>query len=103
MKVTVDIPDRVWWRASQNAERKGITLADIAHTAILNAAGVESLRQIKARARRQEVISMARDGATDIRIAERTGQTRNYIQRVRASAGIPANRQSRATKEKRTA
>lgn len=103
MKVTIDVPDRVWWRASQNAEREGLTVADIAHSAVLTAAGAESLRQIQFRARRQAVIVMARAGATDARIAERTGETRRYIQQTRRNAGIPANRQTRAMNERKTA
>lgn len=102
MRVTVEVPDRVWWRAAQNAERQGITVADIAHTAILNAAGVESMRQIKDRNRRQAVIELARQGHTDAVIAERTGETRNYISTNRRRAGIKANRPGQA-KSGRTA
>jgi hypothetical protein len=92
MRVTVDIPDSVWWRASQRAENEGIRVADVIHTAVLNMAGQESVRQIQTRARRNAVVALALEGHPDKAICEYTGEDREYVARVRRTAGIKANR-----------
>lgn len=102
MKVTVNIPDRVWWRATQAAEHAGASLSDAIHTTILSLAGEETTRQMRDRTRRHAVVALAEQGFTDSVICERTGETRQYVAHTRRAAGIKANRQNR-TEEKKTA
>lgn len=100
MRVTVNIPGPMWWRAARAAEARGTTIAEVIERAVDVLAGEELANQAKARQRREHVIRLARAGLTDALICERTGEERKYVRMVRADAGIKANRQGRSgTKE----
>lgn len=88
----VIVPANIWGRIATIAEDRGVTVEEILVTAI---------KEITAPRNRQErVLQLVRAGLTDARIAERTGELKNYVAAVRRRAGLPANRQTRTTNER---
>jgi len=99
----MDLPDPVWFGLAEIAEQREIDVPWLIAYAIRDLLGTEHTRLAVARARRERVIALAREGHTDAAICERTGENRNYVATNRRKAGIAPNRPGRATAERKTA
>lgn len=87
MKVTVDIPDRDYWRLTGIAERNEATVQSIVQAAVLSVARV-------ALAPRDTVRGFVLAGLPDGEISIRTGMTVQTIATHRRSLGLPPNRRA---------
>ena len=81
--IPLRVDARTWARLARLADERGVKIAALIE------AGIASLITPT---RRDWVLTLARAGATDREIAERTGETIAYISTQRRNAGIPANR-----------
>lgn len=88
----VIVPSKVWGRIASIAEDRGTTVEEI-----LVAALKEIVRPTN---RHERVLQLVRAGLTDARVAERTGELKNYVANVRRQAGLKANRQPRTDTER---
>lgn len=103
MKIEIDIPDPIFFQLGEIAESKDIKISWLIVHAIRDLLGAETTRLAVARARRERVVALAREGLPDVVICERTGETRDYVATNRRRAGIPATRSGRITHERKTA
>lgn len=99
----MDIPDPVWFELADIAETRDTEVPWLIAYAIRELLGTEHTRLAAARARRERVVALARQGLTDAAICERTGEGRDYVATNRRKAGIPANRPGRATTGRKSA
>lgn len=100
MKVTIDIPDPVWFRIAAGAEAHGLTVEDVMAHAV---------RQVmpKRRPDGEDVLRLVRAGITDEQIAEALGARKADIARIRRDAGLARPKRPRTaagiTKTRRAA
>lgn len=99
----MDLPDPTWFELARLAEEQEIEVPWLIAHAIRDLLGTEHARLAVARARRERVVALARQGLTDAAICERTGEGRDYVATNRRRAGISANRPGRANTERKTA
>lgn len=106
MRVTVDIPDQVWWRAVAFFERQGTTTREEIEGLMLDAAvnaprrrlGVKSTlrmptpQQVERESQRSEVIGLVNLGRTDQEISVQTGMTRARVGDLRRASGLEPNK-----------
>lgn len=102
-RVVVDLPAPTWFQLAEIAEGREIEVSWLIAHAIRDLLGSEHTRLAVARARRERIAALARQGLTDAVICERTGETRDYVATNRRKAGIAPNRPGRATTERKTA
>lgn len=88
----MNIPDRVWAETLTVAEENFTTVAAVIEAAIRDAIRPSAVKQLEARARRNQVLQAWGEGLTDAAIAERTGELRQYVGEVRREAKLPPNR-----------
>lgn len=99
----MELPDPTWFELADLAEEREIDVSWLIAHAIRDLLGTEHTRLAAARARRERIVALAREGLPDVVICERTGEGRDYVATTRRKAGIPANRPGRATTERKTA
>lgn len=99
----MDLPDPTWFELARLAEEREVEVPWLIAHAIRDLLGTEHARLAVARARRERVVALARQGLADAVICERTGETRDYVATNRRKAGIAPNRPGRANTERRTA
>lgn len=106
MRVTVDIPDQVWWRAVAYFERQGTTTREEIEGLMFDAAvnaprrrmGVKATlraptpQQVEREAQRAEVVSLVADGRTDQEISIQTGMTRARVGDLRRASALEPNK-----------
>lgn len=106
MRVTIDIPDQVWWAATSQFEREHTTTKAEIETLLIDAArnaprrrrGMKStLRtptpaQVEREAHRSEVINLVTLGRTDQEISVETGLTRATVGEIRRAAELAPNK-----------
>lgn len=116
MRVSIDIPDQVWWAAVAQFERQGTTTKNEIEALITSAALDAPRRRVGANAtlqlapakprtlrvptpaqlereeKRSEVLAFVRAGHTDQEISVQTGLTRKTIGEIRRREGLPSNR-----------
>ena len=91
----IEVPLRVWGRLASEADNRGISIADLLVEAVR---GLDRPRLSRSAA----VVALARQGFTDREIAEKTGETINYIKTARYKVGLQANRDRGQRKNKET-
>lgn len=101
MKVHLDVPDKIWAQLVDLAEARHVTVAVVVSAAVADALRPSSMARLEAEARRNHVIQLVKAGMTDRQIAERLNELKYYVSDTRRSAGLPANRQSRSTTERK--
>lgn len=89
MKITIDIPDRDYATMVSRAEAHGLKVNELIRHAIYSA--VPNQRPFGA-----DVILMVKAGYPDAVIAERFDVTNATVKRIRAKAGLPANKFKRS-------
>lgn len=98
MKITIEIPDPVWFRIAAGAEAHGLDVDDIVAHAI---------REVMPRRlpRGEDVMRFVRLGFTDRHIAEALGIERPYVSKIRRQAGLaqPVPRTATGTTKTRRA
>lgn len=87
--VTLTLPTDVWGRLASAAEDRGVTVQDIIVAALRPLLAPQTVQA--------RVVGLARAGVPDQRICEETGMDRAFVARTRRSAGIPANKQRKAS------
>jgi hypothetical protein len=94
MKVTVDIPDRDYWRIATVAEQRGIRVGEIVSAAAASIANV-AVKPCDV------VKGLVLAGFPDGEISKRTGMTVLAIATHRRALGLPPNRRAEwETKQK---
>lgn len=84
VKVSVELPQNVWGRLATIAEDRGVTVAQVIGGAVIH--------ELRPKDRRQWILALVKSGYCDRRVAEITGELKQYVSQVRRAAGMPANR-----------
>lgn len=90
MKVTIDVPDAVFWAAAAKAEVFGQRVDEYAVDLLVTAAASRSPVQ------HDPILRLWRDGLADAEIGALLNATNATVARRRQALGLPANRRRRS-------
>lgn len=95
MIVEVNVPPKVLWALTDEAERMGVTVGEL----LLAAATTEQPMGPLTETTHDRVIRLWRQGLCDADIAARLHMTNQAVSKVRQGMKLPANRRLRPTAE----
>lgn len=99
MKVHFEVPDIIWARIVETAEKRGTSVAHLMSVAALSLVQKDTGKEIRAVARRERVLGLVRAGFSDAEVATMTGELKQYVTTNRRRVGLPANRQIRSGRD----
>lgn len=105
MRVELNIPDRVWAECLDIAEKNHTTVPRVIEAAIRDAVRPSAIGKLQVEARHNHILQAWGEGLTDAAIAERTGELKQYVAKVRRSKNLLPHSATRRhyTHERKTA